>query len=116
MSPLHYIIVIVLAARYVLLAWSRSQPHQLTGRASLQIVPASQRHQACFVCGELIRESLYLNLHIARAHIRRPAAGSDVSGLKSQMSTALGGLFDRAITNMLGGSKPKVPQNTKLKA
>ena len=59
------------------------------------------------MCGELIRDPLHLNLHIARQHIRRPQPGADRTGLKSQMTSALGGLFDRAIINMLGRNKIK---------
>lgn len=64
-----------------------------------------KRKIACFVCKELYTDMVALNAHIRKQHVKsrseQAAAGAKENGLKQQMTTALGGLLDRALTSML---------------
>ncbi|XP_065348266.1 uncharacterized protein LOC135944940 isoform X2 [Cloeon dipterum] len=66
-----------------------------------------KRKIACFVCKELYTDMMALNTHIHQRHVKSKseASSSTSNGLKEKMTTALGGLLDRALTNLLG----KVP-------
>ncbi|CAB3371288.1 Hypothetical predicted protein [Cloeon dipterum] len=66
-----------------------------------------KRKIACFVCKELYTDMMALNTHIHQRHVKSKseASSSSSNGLKEKMTTVLGGLLDRALTNLLG----KVP-------
>jgi len=66
-----------------------------------------KRKIACFVCKELYTDMVALNAHIRKQHVKSKTEQPTTkeNGLKQQMTTALGGLLDRALTSMLG----KVP-------
>ncbi|XP_071451067.1 uncharacterized protein [Hetaerina americana] len=67
--------------------------------------PTPSRRLPCFVCKELYSDVISLNHHIAQQHLRRrPGEGGAVpemdGNLKSQMTSALGGLLGKALANM----------------
>ncbi|KAF4529695.1 hypothetical protein B566_EDAN010781 [Ephemera danica] len=72
---------------------------------------AKKRKLACFVCKELYSDVIALNRHIAQLHLKKRGDSDKDGGLKSQMSTALGGLLDRALSNMLGKAGRNSNQN-----
>jgi hypothetical protein len=73
-----------------------------------------KRKLACFVCKELYSDVIALNRHIAQLHIKKKGDIEKDGGLKSQMSSALGGLLDRALNNMLGKAGRNSNQNIGL--
>ncbi|XP_059469078.1 titin-like isoform X3 [Neocloeon triangulifer] len=67
-----------------------------------------KRKIACFVCKELYTDMVALNAHIRKQHVKSKVeinTNATGNGLKAKMTSALGGLLDRALSSMLG----KVP-------
>lgn len=96
-------------------AWSHCVPVTnsarsggLKKRALLNGCEEVDRRLVCFVCKEIVSSADLLDAHIQSQHMKKPEISSTVERsdcaekLKSKMSSALGGLLDRALNNLLG--------------